>query len=160
MTATEALTQARQRGVMLTVIDGRLMASPPGLLPPDLKAAIREQAVGIKALLLPSERNRWPDCGRAPMPLRRCGALVCPTCHAHSPSKHSDDCALPRFNQCRSRWFWLSPHGAIKCVACDAPASLDLAEAFVLARETGEGDDGWRVPGEILSLLRITNPPQ
>jgi hypothetical protein len=25
-----------------------------------------------------------------------------------------------------------------------------------LARETGEGDDGWWIPGEILSLLHVT----
>jgi hypothetical protein len=30
----------------------------------------------------------------------------------------------------------------------------------VLARETGEGDDGLRIPGEILSLLHVASPPQ
>jgi hypothetical protein len=30
----------------------------------------------------------------------------------------------------------------------------------VLARETGEGEDGWLIPGEILSLLHVTSQPQ
>ena len=67
---------------------------------------------------------------------------------------------LARFEPCSSRWFWLSPHGAIKCVACDSTADLALVESWVLARETGEGDDGWSIPGEILSLLHITSPTQ
>jgi hypothetical protein len=45
-------------------------------------------------------------------------------------------------------------------VACASPADLALVEAWVLARETGEGDDGWRMPGEILSLLHISTPMQ
>ncbi len=161
MTAQEVLAQVRERGVALAVIDGRLKASPPGLLPPDLKTAIRDRVVEIKALLpIVQERNRWPGRSRAPMPLRRCGALVCRTCHAHSPAPHRGDCTFPQFDPCRSRWFWLSLHGAIKCIACSAPASLELVEGWVLARETGEGADGWRIPGEILSLLHVASPPQ
>ncbi len=149
MTVQEILCQVRERGVALTVIDGRLKASPPGLLSPDLKTAIHEWAAEIKALL-PNvqERNRWPDRTRAPMPLPRCGALVCRTCHVHSPSSHHDDCAIPRFDPCGSRWWWLSPHGAIKCCACNPPMDLSLAEAWVLAREP----DG-SIPGKILTLL-------
>ncbi len=161
MTAAEALTQASERGVTLTVVDGRLKASPPGLLPSELKAAIRDRAFEIKSLLLCTQgRNRWLGHTRAPVPLRRCGALVCRTCHAHCPSPHRDDCTFPRFDDCRSRWFWLSPHGAIKCVACNTPADLALVEAWVLARETGEGEDGWRIPSELLSLLHVTSPQQ
>jgi hypothetical protein len=99
------------------------------------------------------ERNRWPVSARSQMPLRRCGTLVCRTCDVHSPSPHRANCALPTFNSCRSSWFWLSPHGAIKCVACAAPTDLVLVEAWLLARETGEGDDGWRIPQQILQLL-------
>jgi hypothetical protein len=106
------------------------------------------------------DRQRWSDHARPPVPLRRCGSLVCVTCHAYGPSPHREDCASPRFDPCCSPWFWLSSHGAIKCVACAAPADLGLVEAWVLARETGEGDDGWQIPSEILSLLRITSPPQ
>jgi hypothetical protein len=68
--------------------------------------------------------ERYPRDWRAPMPLRPCS--------------------------CGSRWFWLSPHGAIKCVACNPPADLGLAEAWAIAREP----DG-RIPGEILSLLHV-----
>ena len=102
-------------------------------------------------------RNRWPEQTREPMPLRRCGALVCRTSHVHGLSRHKPDCAAPRFDSCHSRWFWLSPHGAMKCVACASPANLSLVEAWVLAPETGEGDDGWRIPSEILSLLHIAS---
>jgi hypothetical protein len=104
--------------------------------------------------------ERYPRDWRAPMPLRRCGALICRTCHVHSPSPHRENCAFPRFVRCRSRWYWLSLHGAVKCVACATPSDLGLVQAWVLARETGEGDDGWRIPGEILSLLYVMSPPQ
>jgi len=45
-------------------------------------------------------------------------------------------------------------------VACAAPRDLSLIEAWILARETGEGDDGWRIPSEILSLLHIASALQ
>jgi hypothetical protein len=106
------------------------------------------------------ERPSWPEHPRPPRLLRRCGALICQTCHIHSPSPHREGCAFLRFDVCRSRWFWLSPHGAIKCVACTSPADLGLVEGWVLARETGEGDDGYRIPGEILSLLHVASPLQ
>jgi hypothetical protein len=92
------------------------------------------------------------------LPLHRCSAVTRRVCHAHSPGPHRKGCWAPRFEPCRSRWFWLTPHRAIKCVACARPADLALVEAWVLARETGEGDDGWRIPGEILSLLHIETP--
>ncbi len=91
----------------------------------------------------------------ASLPLRRCGALVARAYRVHSPSPHKPAC-----DACRSRRFWLSLHGAIKCVACAAPTDLRLVEAWVLVRETGEGDDRWRIPSEILSLLHVTSSPQ
>ena len=94
------------------------------------------------------------------MPLRRYSALVCPTFHVHSPARHKPDCPFTRFEPCRSRWHWLSPHGAIKCVACETPADLTLVEAWVLARETSQGTNGFGIPGEILSLLHIASPTQ
>lgn len=106
------------------------------------------------------EPNCYTEQGRAWMPLRPCGALVCRTCGAHSPPPHREGCPAPRFDPCRSRWFWLSPHRAIKCIACTAPADLGLVEAWVLARETGEGEDGCGIPTEILSLLRTVSMPQ
>jgi hypothetical protein len=84
--------------------------------------------------------------------------MVCRDCRTHSPSLHREGCRAPRFEPCRSRWFWLSPYRALKCVACANPSDVALVEAWVLARETGEGDDGWRIPGEILSLLHIATP--
>jgi hypothetical protein len=59
MTAQEVLTQVRERGVALAVIDGRLKGSPPGLLSQDLKTAIRDRAAEIKALLPPSGHGAW-----------------------------------------------------------------------------------------------------
>lgn len=110
---------------------------------------------GPSALADGPNLERYSRDWRVSMPLRRCGALVCRDCHAHSPGPHREGCRAPRFGPCRSRWFWLSPYRAIKCVACSAPADLDLVEGWVLARETGEGDDGWRIPDEILSLLHV-----
>jgi hypothetical protein len=69
--------------------------------------------------------------------------------HCHEPASHF------HVRACRSRWFWLSPHGAIKCVASENPTDLSLVEGWILARETDEGPDGFGVPGEILSLLRM-----
>jgi hypothetical protein len=168
MTTEELIVEVRKCGAVPVLIDGKLRVAPPGKLPLALKDELRQRADEIKALLigcpadtrLPPGRNRWPDAARPPMPLRRCGALVCPTRHVHSPSRHKHDCAFPRFDPCRSRWFWLSPHGAIKCVACETPADLALVEGWVLGRETGELADGFGIPGEILSLLRISGPPQ
>jgi hypothetical protein len=106
------------------------------------------------------DRNRWPETARLPLPLQRCGSLVCPSCRVHSPSPHKSDCESPRFEACRSRWFWLSSHGAIKCVACAAPDNLGLIDAWVLARENGEGNDGFGIPSEVLSLLANSGSEQ
>ncbi len=202
MTAHEILAKVRGLGVRLVVIDGKLKATPPGLLPPDLKAAVRDRVDEIKARLSGAlesapeagsvNRPACPAChgtdlrvspagglvcgacGRflflhiepdatayASTPLHRCGALVCSDCRIHSPSPHRETCRVPRLEPCGSRWFWLSPFRAIKCVACASPTDLSLVEAWVLApREAGEGDDGWRIPGEILSLLHVETPMQ
>jgi hypothetical protein len=81
-------------------------------------------------------------------PLRACGALVCPDCRVHSPSPHRETCQAPSFEPCGSRWYWLSPHRAIKCVACEGPANLALVEAWVTARER-------EIPDEIFKLLNV-----
>ena len=91
--------------------------------------------------------------------LRRCDALVCPTCHVHCPLRQKLTCPVPRFEPCRPCWFWLSRYGATRYVACESPADLSLVEAWVLALETGEGE-GFKIPGEILSLLHINDPTQ
>jgi hypothetical protein len=86
-------------------------------------------------------------------PLRRCGALVCPDCHVHSPSPHRETCRLPRMALCGSRWYWLSPYRAIKCVSCASPPNLALVEGWVVARER-------EIPDEIFKLLNVETPAQ
>jgi len=49
--AVEIIRQAAKLGVRLAVFDGIINASPPNVLPPELKAAIREHAPEVKALL-------------------------------------------------------------------------------------------------------------
>ena len=88
-----------------------------------------------------------------PDPLKRCGSLICRECGAHSPTAHGAACLSRRYDPCGSRWFWLTMHGATKCVACAAPVALATVEAWVLARESGEGADGWQVPAEVMELL-------
>jgi len=92
-------------------------------------AAARPHACPSASLDGSRPLERYPRDWRAPMPLRPCS--------------------------CGSRWYWLSPHGAIKCCACNPPANLSLAEAWVMARKR----DG-RIPAEILSLLHVASPPQ
>ena len=49
--AAEIIEQAKRHGVRLAVFNGVINASPPNVLPPELKAAIREHAPEVKALL-------------------------------------------------------------------------------------------------------------
>ena len=49
--AADIIRQARKHGVRLAVFDGVIKASPPNVLPEELKAAIREHAPEVKALL-------------------------------------------------------------------------------------------------------------
>jgi hypothetical protein len=195
MTAHEILAKVRGLGVRLVVIDGKLRATPPGLIPPDLKAAVRDRVDEIKARLSAGEPNGAPETGNlnrpacpachgtdlrvseagglvcggcarflflhvepdatayASSPLRRCGALVCSDCRIHSPGPHRETCRVPRLEPCGSRWFWLSPFRALKCVACASPTDLSLVEGWVLARES-------RVPDEIFKLLQVEAPAQ
>ena len=86
-------------------------------------------------------------------PLCRCGALVCPDCHVHSPSPHRETCRTPRLEPCGSRWFWLSLYRAVKCVACEGPANLALVQGWVTVRED-------RIPDEIFRALNVGAPAQ
>lgn len=149
-----------RRGIKLIPAGDGLIVEPASKLTDADERTIRTwKPQLLQFLSRQSERNRWPERPRQALPLRRCGSLVCRTCHAQSPSPHRDGCAFPRFEPCRSRWFRLSAHGA-KCVARASPADLSLVEAWVLAGETGEGEDGWRIPGEILALLHVATPAQ
>jgi hypothetical protein len=115
-----------------------------------------------------------PNRGDGPAILRETTALPPAPCHVRGCPEHAGTSALPdgsrpreryprdwrapmalRPCSCGARWFWLSPHGAIKCCACNPPADLSLVEAWVLAREP----DG-SVPGEVLALLHVASPPQ
>jgi hypothetical protein len=107
-----------------------------------------------------SERSRWSGGARPRLPLRKCGSLICRACGTHSPSAHRVGCVAPPLEPCLSRWFWLSPHGAIKCCSCAAPTDLSIVEAWILARQTGDGVDGFGIPEEILSLLQSASPLQ
>jgi len=51
LSATEIIEHARKLGVRLAVFDGIIKASPPNTLPEELKAAIREHAPEVRALL-------------------------------------------------------------------------------------------------------------
>lgn len=54
MTPHEIISAVHRLGVVLAVVDGRLKASPPGLLPPELRSAIRERVAEVKALIEPT----------------------------------------------------------------------------------------------------------
>jgi hypothetical protein len=48
---SELLAQVRHAGAELLVVNGKLKATPPGRLPPDLRAVILERAADIKSYL-------------------------------------------------------------------------------------------------------------
>jgi hypothetical protein len=89
MGAAEILRQAKKHGVRLAVFGGIIKASPPNVLPPELKAAIRQHAPEVKALL--AARPTRPDDDRPAAPCRWCrgrafwrksgGPWTCQTCH-------------------------------------------------------------------------------
>jgi len=161
MNAQTIITGLAQRGIRLIPNPPKLSVEPASKLTDADRRIIHDRkAELLEFLSLPSERNRWLEGPRPALPLRRCGSFVCQNCQVHGPSPHREDCTFPRFDPCRSRWFWLSPHGAIKCVACSGPTDLTLVEALVLAPETGEDEDGSCIPGEVLVLLRTASSSQ
>jgi hypothetical protein len=90
----------------------------------------------------------FPNIDRSTMPMiqsLKTGGLVCRGCGRFLLFRAGEDTpgvpALP-LRRCGSL-----------IVACASPADLALVEAWILARETSEDDDGWRIPGEISSLL-------
>jgi len=80
---------------------------------------------------------------RYPTRCRRCDALVCRNCHAHSSSAHREDCTFPRCEPCHSRWFWLSPTAPSSA----SPVLLRPTWGWLLARETGDVMTSGTSPG-------------
>jgi hypothetical protein len=162
MIASELLSDLTRRGVRL---EPRLhIEAPTGTLTSVEREALRLHKLDLLRFLLddnPSDAPtglepshvRLPERPREPLPLRRCGALVCRTCDTLSPSTHREGCSFPRYDLCGSRWFWLSSHRAIKCISCSGTADLSLVDAWVLAREDS-------IPPEILSLVHVAGPEQ
>jgi hypothetical protein len=68
MNVEEIIVQVHRCGAALTVIDGRLKAAPPGVLPLELKAAIRERAAEIKARLAGDRRSEQSCAETATLP--------------------------------------------------------------------------------------------
>ncbi len=164
--AVELVESLSARGVALCVAAGRIGVQPAGRLSDQERALIRAHKSELVALL--ASATGGPPVLReiAALPPAPCLVRGCPE-HAGPYASSDGSRPLERYPSdwrvpmplrpcsCGSRWFWLSLHGAIKCCACNPPADLSLAEAWVMARET----DG-RIPGEILSLLHVASPPQ
>ena len=150
-----------ERGIKLLPDGDGLIVEPASKLTDADERIIRTwKPQLLEYLTRAPERDRWPECARPPMPLRRCGALVCRTCHAHGPSPHRVDCPLPRFDPCHSRWFWLSPHGAIKCVACAAAADLGWSKHGCRRARRARATMVGRFPVRFGPLLQMSSPPQ
>jgi hypothetical protein len=166
VTAVELVESLSARGVAICVADGRIGVQPAGRLNDQERALIRAHKSELLAL--------YASTASGPPTVRAIAALRPAPCRMRGCPEHAVPSALPdgtrpleryprdwrdplalRACSCGSRRFWLSPHGAIKCCACNPPADLNLAEAWVLAREP----DG-SIPGDILSLLHIVSPIQ
>jgi hypothetical protein len=91
MNAQEILIEAEKFGVTLVVVDGKLKATPPGALPPDLKSAVLERVDEIKARLSASafdsatetsglNRPACPACHGCDLRVSPTGGLVCRGC--------------------------------------------------------------------------------
>jgi hypothetical protein len=99
MNVEEIIAQVHRCGADLTVIDGRLKAAPPGVLPPELKAAIRERAAEIKALLNAGDgRHEPPRKETAMLPLLL--AVIADAIVRAPRSPFLDDLAIARAARC------------------------------------------------------------
>src|SRR5690242_6229805 len=101
MNVESLIADLSRRGIRLIAEGDSLIVEPASKLTNQNREFIRHHKPGILAKLAELERNRWPAAYRHVMPLRRCGALVCPTCHVHSPSGHNQECIFQRFESCR-----------------------------------------------------------
>jgi hypothetical protein len=118
MNAERIVEQARKHGVRLAVFDGIIKASPPNTLPDDLKAAIREHALEVKAILA-TRRSRPgdpdPELAAAVAAVERAfpGARLVEVKHGERPP------APCRW--CRGRQFWRKADGPWVCQTCHPP---------------------------------------
>jgi hypothetical protein len=65
MNAAQLISEARRHGTDLLVVDGKLKARPPGLLPADLKAQLAARAKEVKQALSVALQPAGPDRTRA-----------------------------------------------------------------------------------------------
>jgi ribosomal protein L37AE/L43A len=118
MNAERIVEQARKLGVRLAVFDGIIKASPPNTLPDDLKAAIREHAPEVKAILA-TRRSRPgdpdPELAAAVAAVERAfpGARLVEVRHGERPT---EPCRW-----CRGRKFWRKSCGPWVCERCHPP---------------------------------------
>jgi hypothetical protein len=154
MSLSELLAELEARGVRPILTRGKLRLRGPGdRLTPELIERVRRyrtELLGYLGVQLTPE----PACSPlvSATALRKCGALICKTCSAQGPTPHRSSCP-DDYSPCGCRWFWMSRYRAMKCVACATPFDLASVEGWVLARETGEGEDGFGIPEQILSVL-------
>jgi hypothetical protein len=108
MNALELLDQVRCLDAELIVVDGKLKASPPGVLPPALKAAIRDRAAEIKAhLCAEQDRQTVPE----PEPERIIEATFTPV--SAPPAYNAAE--FPRCPVCGQVRYWLASGGRVLC---------------------------------------------
>ena len=113
MNAQEILVEVEKFGAALVVLDGKLKAMPPVVLPAYLKAAIRERASEIKAALLTvvsPDATEVPDTSRAeqdrdslPCTLPVNLARVAEAIAAHPRSSFLNDLAIAKVTQATLR---------------------------------------------------------
>lgn len=119
MNVERIVEQARKHGVRLAVFDGIIKASPPNTLPPELKAAIREHAPEVRAILATRRSQPGddpdPELAAAVAAVERAfpGARLVEVKHGERPT------APCRW--CHGREFWRKSDGPWVCERCHPP---------------------------------------
>lgn len=136
MTTQEIIARVEKLGATLIVLDGKLKATPPGVLPDDLKAVIREHASEIKAILpkfVEQTSATHADWAAAAVPDSR-APLVPPEIRAKIETVESD--ARAKGWPAELLWgsgFWDCPRGlAAVLEADDEIAEVTDAEIVIL----------------------------
>jgi ribosomal protein L37AE/L43A len=154
--AAEIIRQAKRHGVRLAVFDGIIKASPPNTLPDDLKAAIREHAPEVKALLAtrparsddrPAEACRW--CRGREFWRKADGPWTCQTCHPPVDTP-AERCTLPGVES--ASWIRnVTPNSR-------APLIPDAVREKIAAIEGDARNLGW--PPELLWNANFWDSPR